>query len=360
MKRIVLCCDGTWNSAEQKNPTNVQKIRNLIQVRSNSGIAQRVYYQQGVGSGSVFERLPGLFGKGLWSNVQRTYRYLVENYEAGDEIYLFGFSRGAYTARSIGGLIRKSGVLRADRVDEIREAYDLYRNGKVRPSDQLAVDFRRDNSVYIGGEDPHVPNVKFIGVWDTVGALGVPLGTLTRFTQRRHMFHDVALSRIVENAYHALAIDERRGDYQPTLWEQHPDAKTQRLEQRWFAGVHTNVGGGAPDAVQSDRALLWMIRKAASCDLAFDSEKVAAIADRVDGSIHDSFVHIFKLRPFYRRPIGEGVPAHEATYLGGISNETVDPAVLARNLKDPSYMPPNLVAYYREHPEQLELAKKAL
>ena len=360
MKRIVLCCDGTWNSAEQKHPTNVQKLRNLVCLRGPDDTPQRIYYHEGVGAGSALERLPGLFGHGLWRNVQRTYRHLVETYEPGDEIFLFGFSRGAYTARSIAGLIRKSGVLRHDRIDKVGEAYDLYKNSRLMPSDKDARDFRADNSVFIGGEDAHVPRVRFVGVWDTVGALGVPLGIISRFTQGRHAFHDVALSRIVDNAYHALAIDERRGDYRPTLWEQHPDARTQRLEQRWFAGVHTDIGGGAPSSIQSDRALLWMIGKAAACDLAFDAEKVAALTDKVDGPIHDSFVHVFRLRPPYRRPIGTGVPIHEATYLGGASNETVDQAVIARNIADPGYMPPNLVAYYREHPDQLELARKAL
>jgi uncharacterized protein (DUF2235 family) len=358
MKRLVLLCDGTWNSADQKYLTNVRKMRDALLVRAPDGTAQRVYYQEGVGTRSKLERLPGLFGAGLWRNVQAGYCFVAENYDPGDELFLFGFSRGAYTARSIAGMLRKAGVLRRDRLDEVDRAYKLYKNRKVLPSDPEATGFRRDNSLQMDEAEPFVPNIKFVGVWDTVGALGVPLGPLSRFTQRRHNFHDVALSRVVQNAYHAVAIDERRADYRPTLWEQHPDATQQRMEQRWFAGVHGNVGGGANDSDQSDRSLRWMIEKAQECGLAFDLDYLSRLSTRIDGPLMDSMVHVFRLRPLYRRPIGKGVPVDEATYLGGVSRETVDPAVIDRNIKDASYMPPNLVAYYREFPEELELAKK--
>jgi uncharacterized protein (DUF2235 family) len=366
MKRIVLCCDGTWNSAEQKHWTNVLKLRNAVRVGSVEGVRQIVYYQEGVGTGSILERLPGLFGAGLGQNVQKAYRFLVESYDPGDELYLFGFSRGAYTARSTVGMVRKCGILRRDRLDLVESAYALHKNRGVSPNDSAG--FRELNSVQANpspgsadasNSDPFVPRVKFVGVWDTVGSLGIPLGIFSRMTQRRHAFHDVALSRIVENACHALAIDERRIDYRPTLWEQHPDAKDQRMEQRWFAGVHTDAGGGASDHRQADRALRWIMDKAAGCGLALEAREVGLLANDPVGPLHDSLVHIFRLRPLYRRPIGRGVPAEQATYLGGVSNETVDPAVIARNLRYPSYMPPNVVAYYREHPDELDRAKRS-
>ncbi len=127
------------------------------------------------------------------------------------------------------------------------------------------------------------------------------------------------------------------------------------LEQRWFSGVHTDIGGGGPDPRQSNHTLTWMIDKARDAGLSFDDAYLRDnVHDAVDGSLQNSMVHIFKLRPFYRRPIGEGVPVAEATYLGGASNENVDAAVIERNLSDPKYLPPNLVAYYRAHPDALQ------
>jgi hypothetical protein len=173
------------------------------------------------------------------------------------------------------------------------------------------------------------------------------------------------LSRTVVNAYHAVAIDEKRGPFQPALWEQHPDAKGQTLEQRWFSGVHTNIGGGDEDARQSDRALLWMMSKAQRNGLVLDPALIKPpVVDKLDGTISRSLIHeIARIVPFnlmtYVRPIGEGVPVVKATYLGGLSNEAIDPAVIDRNVADADYMPTNLVAYFRKRPEKLVEAKAA-
>jgi uncharacterized protein (DUF2235 family) len=368
MKRIVVCCDGTWNSPAQANTTNVYKISRAIPESGADGVEQLVYYDEGVGAGSLLERLPGAFGIGVWRNVQRAYRHVVDHYESGDEIYLIGFSRGAYTVRSTAGMIRKCGVLRRDNIAQLKQAYSFYRDRKVAPADDVARQFRAANSVLIGGDDPYVPPLRFVGVWDTVGALGVPPGLFSTPVQkllqylfnRGIAFHDVALSRSVERAYQALAIDERRGDYRPSIWEQHPEARLQVLEQRWFSGVHTDVGGGAADPRQPEHTLTWMIDKARAAGLSFDAAYLQAnVHDSIDGRLNSSVGYIFKLRPFYRRPIGEGVPVAEATYLAGASNEDVDPAVIDRNLKDPKYLPPNLVAYYRAHPDVLPPADAA-
>lgn len=356
MKRIVICCDGTWNSAEQTHPTNVFKIKQLIPENPPGALRQPVYYDEGVGAGSMLSRIPGVFGYGLWENVKQAYRCLVNNFEPGDQIFLFGFSRGAYTVRSTVGMVRKCGILRPDRLDALDEAYEFYRESEIKADDEPALKFRRENSVPLDGDPPNVPPVKFMGVWDTVGALGVP-GRLNRLTVRKHMFHDVSLSRIVENAFHALAIDEKRKDYRPTLWEQHPDAK-QTLEQRWFAGVHTDIGGGSDSSRQSDRALRWIIEHATKCGLVFDEAKAPQhIPSKKDlGPIHESRNSIFLLRPLFQRPIGEGVPKNEATYLVGVSHELVDHAVIDRNLADDRYKPPNLVEYFRRFPEALAAA----
>jgi uncharacterized protein (DUF2235 family) len=373
MKRIVICCDGTWNRSDQAFATNVVKLRDALLPRSASGIRQAVYYQNGVGTRSLIDKLPGgVFGSGLWQNVQSAYEYVVRYYELGDEIFLFGFSRGAYTARSIVGMVRKCGILKPDGMERIKEAYDFYRNRQIKPGDLEARAFRDQHAIAISDQPPafnNVPPVKFVGVWDTVGSLGIPLGTLGKVFNRRHRFHDVSLSRIVANACQALAIDEHRRPFAPTLWERHPQAMTQVLEQRWFAGVHTSIGGGNADARQSDRALLWMMSRARSCGLEFDEEFVTTkIQDDIGGGIPTSLFHeVARHVPFnmltYVRPIGAGVPIRDANYLGGLSEELIDPAVLDRNVSDPSYMPPGLVSYFRSRPEvltQLQGASRAV
>lgn len=371
MKRIVLCCDGTWNSSDQKYPTNVVKLRDAVLPTAPDGTRQLVYYHNGVGTSGLLDKLPGgIFGSGLWRNVQLAYEHLVRYYEPGDELYLFGFSRGAYTARSVVGMMRKCGILRLSEIGRIAEAYDFYRDRTVGPDDKAARDFRSAHSVSLPAASGvvtagDVPPVKFVGVWDTVGALGIPLGALGSIFNRKHRFHDVSLSRIVDNAYHALAIDETRKPFRPTLWEQHPAAVKQTLEQRWFAGVHTNIGGGNLDSRQSDRALLWMMSRAASCDLAFDEDYVRdKLQNAIDGTLTQSlFQRVARNVPFnlltYVRPIGAGVPYNEANYLGGLSNEQVDPAVIDRNVADAAYMPPDLMAYYRVRPGALDAVQHA-
>lgn len=367
MKRIIICCDGTWNTADQRNRTNVAKIYDAILPEAPDGTVQERRYLQGVGTLSLLDKLPGgVFGAGLWKNVQEAYCEIVDIYEPRDELYFFGFSRGAYTARSTVGMIRKCGILRrdgdaAERARLIEEAYDRYRNRGLDPDAPDMETFRSERCVrFRDGLFADVPPVRFVGVWDTVGALGIPVGLVGRIWNRRHRFHDVSLSRIVENAYHALAIDEKRGNFRPTLWEQHPAAQDQKMEQRWFAGVHTNVGGGGPDPHQSDWALRWMIGRARECGLAFNDRYIEDhVANDVDGTLSESRTGLWKWLPSLSRPIGRGVPPGEATYLGGLSREVVDPVVVTRNVRHASYMPPNLIAYFRERPWALEKASNS-
>ena len=273
------------------------------------------YYLDGVGTKSWVDKLPGgVFGSGLWHNVQKAYQFLVDYYEPGDEIYLFGFSRGAYTARSVVGMLRKCGILKRDERNDIESAYEFYRNRDVKPTDKTpstSACRRPTPDARSSPDSKTCRRVRFIGVWDTVGSLGIPLGTLGRIFNRKHRFHDVSLSRTVENAYHALAIDEGRRPFAPTLWEQHPKAEKQVSGQRWFAGVHTNIGGGNADARQSDRALLWMMSKARACGLEFDQAGIDKISNDPDGTFPQSRVHrLFAGVPFglltYVRPIDVG------------------------------------------------------
>jgi uncharacterized protein (DUF2235 family) len=363
MKRIVICCDGTWNKGDQKFATNVVKLRNALKLTSDSGVKQMPYYLDGVGTKSWVDKLPGgVFGSGLWENVQKAYQHLVEYYEPDDEIYLFGFSRGAYTARSVVGMLRKCGILKRDRIDEIASAYDFYRNGDVKPTDQAAVDFRMQKALPLSQGEAgfeNVPRVKFIGVWDTVGSLGIPLGTLGRIFNKKHRFHDVSLSRTVENAYQALAIDEGRRPFAPTLWEKNPQATDQVMSQVWFAGVHTSIGGGNADARQSDRALLWMMSRAAKVGLEFNQTLVATFANDFNGTIPQSTIHrVFGAVPFGLLTYVRQVDAFRAA--GNLNCcETVDPGVIRRDDWDKLYRPKNLGTYFTTYPDIRESLRTA-
>jgi len=265
-KRLVMCCDGTWNTPDQKSPTNVTKIALAVANTDADGSEQRTFYHWGVGSNPGERVRGGAFGYGLSRAVLDTYRFLVQNYEPGDQLYFFGFSRGAFTARSTAGLVRNCGVLRRSEIHRIDDAYALYRSraSEAHPRGVESVLFRRSYS--------HEPRIRFIGVWDTVGALGIPLDglPLADWLNRRWGFHDTTLSGIVDAAYQALAIDEQRGPFRPTAWTQQAGApKSQILQQAWFTGVHCDVGGGNPEHKLSDIPLLWVVSQARGSGLRF-------------------------------------------------------------------------------------------
>lgn len=260
IKRLVLCCDGTWNKAlGGADSTNVWKLRRALAPTGPDGVEQRPYYHAGVGTARFTRYSGGALGFGLRKNLLHAYEWVVANYQPGDEIFLFGFSRGAYTARSLAGLIRNCGILRPQFAQKAAEALDVYRNRREGADDPAAVEFRANYSTEAA--------IAFIGVWDTVGALGVsdrvprPLRPLTR---RSWGFHDVRLSGQVEIAVQALALDERRRKYRPNLWERPEGRDDQVLEQVWFAGVHSNIGGGYAQCELSDISLRWMMHRAAA------------------------------------------------------------------------------------------------
>jgi len=351
MKRLILCCDGTWNSADQKEngipcPTNVVRIAYRI-AKAESGISQIVYYGQGVGTGNTIDKITGgAFGRGVEDNIFDAYRFLIANYEPGDELYLFGFSRGAFTARSIAGMIRKCGILCREHIGRYIEAVDLYRTNE-NPNEDRPTEFRSHYSV--NGENP--TPIRFIGVWDTVGSLGIPLRGLRRLTRRKHQFHDTELSGSVTYACHALAIDERRSPFEPTLWQYKPK-EGQTVEQVWFPGVHTNVGGGYPDRTLADITLKWMIEKAKSAGLAFDSkvEKVLLVSPDYNGKLYNSKRGFYRVTIGHNRRIGSSV---EKVRNGAFKIEGDDPtqsvhqSALDRWDQDINYRPRSLVDYFR-------------
>ncbi|MDY6810393.1 MAG: DUF2235 domain-containing protein [Actinomycetota bacterium] len=270
-RRLIVCCDGTWNVFGQKHPTNVVKLYQAIAGTDDAGVIQDSVYVAGVGTKPWHKVRGGALGLGLSKNVKKGYLELVDMYEPGDEIFLFGFSRGAYTARSIAGFIRNAGLLTREHRGRLDEAFALYRDRdrSSAPSGERAVEFREQYS--------HEVPIRFIGVWDTVGSLGIPLsGKLFEWINRRWAFHDTQLSSTVAAAYHALAIDEKRGPFKPTLWRAQPDAPdSQIIEQVWFSGVHCNVGGGYADSKISNIPLVWMMDRARRHGLAFNDDKEA-------------------------------------------------------------------------------------
>lgn len=281
MKRIVLCFDGTWNAVvNPKTVTNVVRLANLVTVSGDDGVNQITYYNSGVGSGGLIDRfIGGAFGAGLKANVKRGIAFLALNYDEGDEIYLFGFSRGAYTARAVGGVIGAAGIPLD--ISETEEHWQRYQNlaklksqagryhddskGRAKYKQQIedAEKAVKEISRFHGSEVP----IRCVGVWDTVGAYGIPSGFANSlfprvFTYWTQGFRDTRIGRKVELGLHAVAIDEMRKPFAPTFWTLRTDRplpEAQEVEQVWFPGVHSNVGGGYDSTGLSDVALAWMI-----------------------------------------------------------------------------------------------------
>lgn len=317
MKRIAICCDGTWNRLDAANVTNVVRIAEAIDAHSADGTHQIVYYDEGVGSGAavagkIDRFLGGAFGSGLMQKVEQAYRFLVFNYEPGDEIYIFGFSRGAFTARSLAGLIRNSGIVQQSQGRRLRQALDLYRqrDGSGHPDADESCRFRSEVSpaVYLNARElawrrQNIPafdeerclpiRLRYVGVWDTVGALGVPNHFwISGIFNKSSQFHDANLSSTVESARHAVAIDEFRRSYEPSLWDNldllnasaHSEAglKEARYQQSWFSGDHSSIGGGGDTTAHSSAALIWIAEGAQVVDLKFRKEALEAARKEVD------------------------------------------------------------------------------
>jgi uncharacterized protein (DUF2235 family) len=352
-KRLILCCDGTWNRADQEQghtpcPTNVVELAFRVAKRDGD-MPQIVYYDQGVGTGNLVDRLSGgALGEGLLDNIHDAYRFLIGNYEPGDELFLFGFSRGAFTIRSLSGMIRKCGILRRDAVSKYREARFLYRNPEIRPDDQPAADFREERSVCGAGDIP----IRFVGVWDTVGSLGIPLRGFRWFTRRHYQFHDTELSRCVKTACHALALNERRAPFVPTLWEYVPK-EGQTVRQVWFCGAHSDVGGGYAQRWLSDIALEWMMERAGEAGLVFDPAVAKAYPLRPDyqAEIHRSMRSFYRLTRGVDRVVGfRANPLADPEQHARLPDPTqsVHDSVRQRWDEDPEFRPPGLLAYFKQ------------
>lgn len=378
-------------------------------------VEQIVYYDEGIGTGFGFldPLIGGSMGAGLDKNIKDCYRFLVNNYVKGDQIHLFGFSRGAFTVRSLAGLIGKIGLLEKSdeyyipeafehyrmkvyktdeelkdaasgwvsqwlprfireplqaRVesrlrkssDESRKKIDFFKYGRLNPKTNKVKLFRRRD--FKVNDDV---KINFLGVWDTVGALGIPgalglpiEGPLAAWLNRKYAFHDVKLGKHILNAFHALAIDEKRRSFQPTLWNQKA-AEGQKIEQVWFAGYHSNVGGSLSPDGPENYAFRWMVEKAQASGqgLKFDDTYLSYYQERAQDQkdakapLRNSMSLLYRIIGLYffseaRRKIG----AIEFGY------ESIHPSVCKRKQLNvgPEYgegKPSNLLEYLNQHPD---------
>jgi uncharacterized protein (DUF2235 family) len=331
-KKIILCADGTWNTphgpAAQPDDTNVRKLYELVL----DDPSQLKYYDSGVGTdGTPFEHFfGGSMGAGLFQKIQDGYECLSYVWDPGDEIYIFGFSRGAYTARSLGGMIATFGVPNKNLDNQtVKRIFDAYRisdhTQRLAAKNVLNADY--------GLADV---TIRMVGVWDTVGSLGIPGHLFDAFDQEKYGFLDTTLNPCIDKAFHAVAIDERRASFLPTLWSNLDGtarANDDKVQQVWFPGVHCDVGGSYAQTQLSNITLRWMIDNAKAQGLLFDDLAVdACISPKPydpKGPAHDEW----KIIP-WGLPKRRTIPA-----IAVISN-----TVRVRIEQDPTYRPENLLA----------------
>lgn len=312
MKNIIICCDGTGNEYGSNN-TNVVETYTL----AKKSAKQTVYYDPGVGTGGweydestghMAAKADGATGIGLQKNVLDAYQFLMECYEPGDRLYLFGFSRGAFTARSLAGMLHKCGLLRSDNDNLVEYASKLYNT--------------KNNSVIADGFKSTFCRpcpVHFIGVWDTVKSL---------LLNANKKFHDAKLNAEVKFGYHAMSIDEKRKDFPEYLWDESDVIAGQTLEQVWFAGVHADVGGWYDERGLANISLHWMLKKAVSCGMLINTNALKQYkADPYDVQ-HEEYKGFWKFRGSHKRKIGDNSFVHES--------------VKKRLQKDMGYKPKNL------------------
>jgi uncharacterized protein (DUF2235 family) len=336
MKRIVICAEGTWNEPEQvdsrtgrRKPTNVLKIARAIRPLDPAGVDQVVLYHEGVGTDPGIDKYTGgAFGRGMEDNVRALYRFVVLNYEPGDELFFFGFSRGAFTVRTLAGFMKAVGLLEKDDEFYTPELYKLYESKESTDSDAWREAFRN-----IRDHRP-CPPIKLIGVWDTVGALGAPglLGQV--FNRNKYRYHMIGLHDSILNACHALAIDERRKPFRPDIWTR-PDGWTGTLEQAWFPGVHSNVGGGYDPDGLANEALQWMAEKAEALGLVFNEEFLDRYIPCFNSILRDPMTLMYRMAGEHVRQIGAHAEHGEVIHQSALDR---------RDLPECHYAPTNLPA----------------
>ncbi len=368
-KRIAVFLDGTWNTVGDN--TNVWRLKALCADRSADGLRQVAYYSKGVGTSAGEKVRGGMFGYGLDRAITDAYEWLVEVYEPDDEIFIFGFSRGAYTARSLAGFIAKCGLLQRGSPLGVKQLFDRYRKDDTVSTIHALLQMPPSMIAKLGIEerwmisDARPVHIRMVGVWDTVGALGIPFGNIPGISRSGFKFLHTGLRIPIENAYHAVAIDEHREAFAPTLWTKkfHDHIPASKIaaprpidgvEQRWFVGAHANVGGGCRSDLLAQRPLQWLMQKAERLGLAFRGT-VEPSPEMVGAEISNSFEEFAwglyakakRHRPFYRE-IGEA----PRPFPGGRDetvNETIDASVFERWQANTGYRPQNLVDWGQRH-----------
>lgn len=278
-KNIIICLDGTWNKPDEKphKESEETNVRNLWEILEKSQLdKQVVYYDEGVGSHWYDRIRGGVSGRGLAKNIREAYFELCKTYDRGDKVFIFGFSRGAYTARSLAGMIYSCGLLNKNNLTDksIQNVFDVYKK-----SDRHERNNYKNSNITC--------EIEVIGVWDTVGSLGIPIGFLKKITNKFMQFHDTKINKEIRYAYHAVSIDEQRETFRPTLWDVASARKSQVIDQVWFSGVHCDIGGGYKERHHSDIPFKWMISKIK--DKVILNDESYPYSGDVSREIHDSY-----------------------------------------------------------------------
>lgn len=355
-KRLAIFLDGTWNNVATN--TAIWRMKSLCATVAADGVPQQVYYDVGVNG-----FFGGSFGKGVEGNIIQAYEWLVANYVDGAEIFIFGFSRGAYTARALAGFVAQYGSLEFGSPLGVEQLWERYRRN-CDPTIWALSEAKERGTL----KDPTLEErwmlkharkveIKMIGVWDTVGAHGIPLFSIQGFSRNSYRFFNTGLRVPIRSAFHAVAIDEHRKTFSPTLWTiytKDPSGKPmyemrslESAEQRWFVGAHANVGGGYNSDPLSQLPLQWMMNKATSKGLFFTGQIDLDAGERP--AIADSYRTFLKgvYRGFswrHQRPIGADASLDKIGYSENV-NETIDKSVFDRWRSDEGYRPENLKAW---------------
>jgi len=330
-KRIIVCCDGTWNDLEMRYITNVGRLIQALPANGSSAgkdIVQLIYYDDGVGADASGLRKiwEGGLGKGIDNLLYEAYRFISVNYEEGDEICLFGFSRGAFTVRSLAGMIGKVGMVPRKNLKQVPRALSVYRSKNATRQETFKKAYSVKN-----------PKITLLGCWDTVGSLGipdkVPFIPIDNMLRRRYQFHDTKLGRHIERAIHAVAIDELRKEFQATLMEKSSKNAPTKLIQKWFPGDHGCVGGGSWEKRGlSNRCLVWLLDQAAETgiDLKPDWDLLH------DRAVSDPSIFVPNEMKFFYSKYNRPLPKELVKW------EDIDITAHTRWLEHRDYRPPKL------------------
>ncbi|KAI9850573.1 MAG: hypothetical protein M1838_005423 [Thelocarpon superellum] len=366
-------------------PSNVTRICRALLPESRDGVPQIIYYQAGVGSSSnVRDRIVGgTTGLGLSENIREAYDFLANNYVRGDDIFLLGFSRGAFTARSIASLMATVGILTRAGMDDFYAIFQDFERGADPHYDSPFPDVPFRNKPNINNPEYKWElrrlglttvdiQIKVVGVWDTVGSLGIPrLGWFDKIDwpmpDREYSFDNTVVDECVENAFQALALDEERGPFSPSVWQKRRGSPTY-LKQVWFPGVHSNVGGGYEDAEIANITLAWMISllepfldfnnsyfvRQINLNREYYIDQGEKVRPWSFGEIYDSMTGIYNLTKAEPRTPGEySIAGRKPDHAVYVTNEYIHASVRARiGLKGPgiedkgAYNPPSLRGWH--------------